>query len=58
MAPVLRAPFAVLVANTPAAPKTLKELMDVLRTTPSAYASAGTGTMTHLGSEIFLRGPA
>ena len=55
VAPVLRAPFAVLVANTPAAPKTLKELMDVLRTTPSAYASAGTGTMTHLGSEIFLR---
>lgn len=55
VAPVLRAPFAVLVANTPAAPKTLKELVEHLRTQPSAYASAGTGTMTHLGSEIFLR---
>jgi tripartite-type tricarboxylate transporter receptor subunit TctC len=55
VAPVLRAPFAVLVANTPAAPRTLKELVEQLRTQPSAYASAGTGTMTHLGSEIFLR---
>ena len=55
VAPVLRAPFAVLVANTPAAPKTLKDLVEQLRTQPSAYASAGTGTMTHLGSEIFLR---
>lgn len=54
VAPVLRAPFAILVANTPTAPKTLKDLMDTLRTQPSAYASAGTGTMTHLGSEIFL----
>lgn len=55
VAPVLRAPFAVLVANTPSAPKTLKELVEQLRTQPAAYASAGTGTMTHLGSEIFLR---
>ena len=55
VAPVLRAPFAVLVANTPSAPKTLKDLVEQLRTQPSAYASAGTGTMTHLGSEIFLR---
>jgi len=54
VAPVLRAPFAILVANTPTAPKTLKDLVDTLRTQPSAYASAGTGTMTHLGSEIFL----
>jgi tripartite-type tricarboxylate transporter receptor subunit TctC len=55
VAPVLRAPFAVLVANTPAAPKTLRDLVEQLRAQPSAYASAGTGTMTHLGSEIFLR---
>jgi len=55
VAPVLRAPFAVLVANTPSAPKTLKELVERVRAQPSAYASAGTGTMTHLGSEIFLR---
>lgn len=55
VAPVLRAPFAILVANTPTAPKTVKELTDTIRRQPSAYASAGTGTMTHLGSEIFLR---
>lgn len=55
VAPVLRAPFAVLVANNAAAPKTLKELIEVLRRTPSAYASAGVGTMTHLGSEVFLQ---
>lgn len=55
VAPVLRAPFAILVANTPAAPKTLAELVAQLRSQPAAYASAGTGTMTHLGSEIFLR---
>mgnify|MGYP005849738721 CR=1 FL=1 len=55
VAPVIRAPFALLVANTPSAPKTVKELIDVLKSNPSAYASAGVGTMTHLGSEIFLR---
>lgn len=55
VAPVMRAPFAVLVANTPAAPKTVKELVEGLRAKPGAYASAGVGTMTHLGSEIFLR---
>lgn len=55
VAPVLRAPFAVLVANTPAAPKTLGELLTSLRTKPQSYASAGVGTMTHLGSELVLR---
>ena len=55
VAPVLRAPFAILVANTPAAPKTLRDLVEQVRSQPAAYASAGTGTMTHLGSEIFLR---
>lgn len=54
-APVLRAPFAVLVANTPTAPKTLKELLDQLKAKPQPYASAGVGTMTHLGSELVLR---
>lgn len=55
VAPVLRAPFAVLVANTPAAPKTLAELLTSLRARPQSYASAGVGTMTHLGSELVLR---
>jgi tripartite-type tricarboxylate transporter receptor subunit TctC len=55
VAAVLRAPFAVLVANTATAPKSVKELVEALRSRPSAYASAGVGTMTHLGSEVFLQ---
>jgi tripartite-type tricarboxylate transporter receptor subunit TctC len=54
VAPVLRAPFAVLVANTPAAPKSMAELIAMLREKPQSYASAGIGTMTHLGAELVL----
>ncbi len=54
VAPVLRAPFAVLVANTPAAPRSMAELIDALRAAPRSFASAGVGTMTHLGSELIL----
>lgn len=53
--PVLRAPFAVLVANDAAAPKSARELVDRLRASPQSYASAGIGTMTHLGAELWLR---
>jgi tripartite-type tricarboxylate transporter receptor subunit TctC len=55
VAPVMRAPFAVLVANTPTAPKTMAELMTAIRSKPQSYASAGVGTMTHLGTELVLR---
>jgi len=55
VAPVMRAPFAVLVANTPGAPKTLTELLASLRAKPQSFASAGVGTMTHLGTELVLR---
>lgn len=55
VAPVMRAPFAVLVANTPTAPKTLSDLITQVRAKPQSYASAGVGTMTHLGSELVLR---
>jgi tripartite-type tricarboxylate transporter receptor subunit TctC len=55
VAPVMRAPFAVLVANTPTAPKTLAELLAAVRAKPQNFASAGVGTMTHLGSELVLR---
>lgn len=55
VAPVMRAPFAVLVANTPTAPKTMAELLATLKSKPQSYASAGVGTMTHLGSELVLR---
>jgi tripartite-type tricarboxylate transporter receptor subunit TctC len=53
--PVMRAPFAVLVANTPTAPKTMAELIQAVRSKPQSFASAGIGTMTHLGSELVLR---
>jgi tripartite-type tricarboxylate transporter receptor subunit TctC len=55
VAPVMRAPFAVLVANTPTAPKTLAELLAAVRAKPQNFASAGVGTMTHLGTELVLR---
>jgi len=55
VASVLRAGFVVLVANTPAAPRSIAELVARLRATPSAYASAGVGTLTHLGSAALLR---
>lgn len=55
VAPVLQAPFALLVAAAPNAPKTVAELVERLKAGQQAYASAGVGTMTHLGSEIFLQ---
>ena len=55
VAPVMRAPFAVLVANTPTAPKTMAELLQAVRSKPQSFASAGIGTMTHLGSELVMR---
>jgi len=55
VAPILWAPFAVLVAETPDAPKDIPELIERIRSQPTAYASAGMGTMTHLGTESFLR---
>ena len=55
VAPIMRAPFAVLVANTATAPKTLSELTSTVKSKPQSYASAGVGTMTHLGSELVMR---
>ncbi len=55
VAPVMRAPFAVLVANTPTAPKTMAELISTVKSKPQSFASAGVGTMTHLGSELVMR---
>jgi tripartite-type tricarboxylate transporter receptor subunit TctC len=55
VAPVMRAPFAVLVANNPSAPKTMTELISMVKSKPQSFASAGVGTMTHLGSELVMR---
>jgi tripartite-type tricarboxylate transporter receptor subunit TctC len=55
VAPVMRAPFAVLVANNASAPKTMAELISTVKSKPQSFASAGVGTMTHLGSELVMR---
>lgn len=55
VAPINQSPFAVLVANTADAPTSLNALVQTLRAGNAAYASAGTGTMTHLGSDLLLR---
>ena len=55
VAPVMRAPFAVLVANNATAPKTMADLISTVKSKPQSFASAGVGTMTHLGSELVMR---
>jgi tripartite-type tricarboxylate transporter receptor subunit TctC len=55
VAPVMRAPFAVLVANNATTPKTMAELISAVKSKPQSFASAGVGTMTHLGSELVMR---
>lgn len=55
VAPVMRAPFAVLVANNATAPKSMAELISIVKSKPQSFASAGVGTMTHLGSELVMR---
>jgi tripartite-type tricarboxylate transporter receptor subunit TctC len=53
--PIYRGDFVIFTANLPGAPKTLQELVERLRAKPENFASAGTGTMGHLVSEVFLR---
>lgn len=55
VASLWRSPFAVLVANTPSAPKSIADLITLIKSSPQSYASVGMGTMTHLGSELVLR---
>ncbi|MFO1268177.1 MAG: tripartite tricarboxylate transporter substrate binding protein [Rubrivivax sp.] len=55
VASVSRAPFAVLVANTPAAPQNLAALTAALAARPQSFASSGVGALTHLGAELLLR---
>lgn len=55
VAPLARTAFVLVVANDPGAPKTLGELAASLRAKPASFASAGTGTITHLASEMFMK---
>jgi tripartite-type tricarboxylate transporter receptor subunit TctC len=49
-----RAFFVVVTANTPDAPKTLKELLARLKAQGGSFGSAGVGTITHLAAEALV----
>ena len=49
-----RAFFVVVVANTPDAPRTLKELLERLKAKGGSFGSAGVGTITHLAAEALI----
>ncbi|MFM7571186.1 MAG: tripartite tricarboxylate transporter substrate-binding protein, partial [Betaproteobacteria bacterium] len=55
VAPVSRAPFAVLVSSQASAPQTMAALSEALRARPQNFASSGVGALTHLGGELLLR---
>jgi tripartite-type tricarboxylate transporter receptor subunit TctC len=50
-----RTAFMVVTANTPEAPKTLQELLALLKDKGGSFGSAGIGTITHLASELLLK---
>jgi tripartite-type tricarboxylate transporter receptor subunit TctC len=55
VAPLARSAFIVVASADRDAPKSLAELVATLRARPSSYASPGTGTVTHLVTELFLK---
>jgi tripartite-type tricarboxylate transporter receptor subunit TctC len=46
--------YVIVTANTPDTPRTIQELVARLKSAPGTFASAGSGTITHLASEMFL----
>lgn len=55
VAAALRSPYLVLVGTGPDSPRSLQELTRRLASTPSSYSSSGTGTLTHLATEMYLQ---
>lgn len=53
--PLARTAFVLVVGTEAQAPKSLTELVAALRARPQSFASAGTGTITHLASEMFMK---
>jgi tripartite-type tricarboxylate transporter receptor subunit TctC len=49
-----RAFFVVVTANTPDAPKSLKELLERLKAKGGSFGSSGVGTITHLAAEALV----
>ncbi len=54
LAGIARAPFVVVTANAPGAPKSVADLVALSKTQALNYGSSGVGTVTHLSSELFL----
>lgn len=55
VAPLARTAFVLVTGTGPGTPRTLGELVTALRAKPESFASAGTGTITQLATEMFLR---
>lgn len=55
VAAALRSPYMVLVGTQPDSPRSLQELTKRLAAAPSSYSSSGTGTLTHLATEMYLQ---
>lgn len=55
IAAALRSPYMLVVNTQPDSPRTLAELTRKLATTPSSFSSSGTGTLTHLATEMYLQ---
>ena len=50
-----QAPFVIVTANRGDGPKSLSELLTLLRSTSRDYASSGVGTITHIVTEMLLQ---
>lgn len=55
VASALRSPYMVVVADKPGSPASLQDLGKRLAAGDASYSSSGTGTLTHLATEMYLQ---
>lgn len=55
VASAIRSPYMVLVAQRPGGPASLQDLGKRLAAGDASYSSSGTGTLTHLATEMYLQ---
>lgn len=55
VASAIRSPYMVLVAQRPDGPASLPDLARRLAASDASYSSSGTGTLTHLATEMYLQ---
>jgi len=55
VAPLARTAFVLVTGTGPGTPRTLAELVTALRARPESFGSAGTGTVTQLATEMFMK---